>query len=97
MANASGFDREFERERELGAVVALQLLGRKRKGVPELAEEGEARVLIQARAEPEHAQARAVVQRRVLIHLLALKLEDLDVHLDEITGSLLFKQLQLRI
>src|SRR2546428_13984226 len=66
MADSKPLDREREGEGELVAVVALELVDPEGERPADLREESQARALVQTAVEPEHAKARAVVQRGVL-------------------------------
>jgi hypothetical protein len=65
-----------QRERKLDAVVALQLLDRKRQRASNLVEKMQARVLVEPRIQPEHSHARAVIQRRGPEDFLALHTDE---------------------
>jgi hypothetical protein len=68
--------------RELGAVVALQLLDGKGQGPPHFVEEVHARALVLLAVKPKDAKARAVIDGGVLVRLPSGELDDLHVHLD---------------
>lgn len=95
VANAVGLDGEAEGQRKLCPVVALELPNREREHLLELLKEVQAHVLIEPRIEAQDAEARAVVQCRVLEDSGPLQLDDLDVDLDGLSRLLFLKQLQL--
>src|SRR6266850_1499285 len=86
VANTCLLDGQREGQREFGTVVALQAAHRERHRAAEFRKEVEARALVQLSIEAEHAEARAIVQGSGLISLLAVDLDDLDVHLDGVAG-----------
>src|ERR1044071_6575610 len=61
-----GFDPQHEGEGELLPVVTLQLFDGEREGPPQLREKGQTRAGVQSPVEPQHAEARTVVQGGVL-------------------------------
>src|SRR5882724_1525555 len=95
VANPGALDRQDEGERELGAVVSLNLANRKREGPDELSEEAETREHVEPRIETQDPEAGAVVTGRVLVGLATRDPDDLDVNLDRLSWRRLLEQFQL--
>jgi hypothetical protein len=87
--------RAKEREGKLRTIVALESLDREGHGQPELREELQDRALIELAVEPEHPEARTVVEGGVLDGLLPIDLDDLGIDLDRVAGVRLLEQPEL--
>jgi len=86
MPDPSGFDPQHKGEGEFLPVVTLQPLDREGEGPMDLREEREARAVMQPPVEPQHAEARIVVQGGVLKRPAACDLHVLHLDLDRLAG-----------
>ena len=89
------FDAQYEGERELLPVVALQPLDGKREGLPELGEERQARAVMKPPVEAQHPEAGIVVQGGVLKGPAARDLHELHIDLNGLSGLRLLEELHL--
>jgi hypothetical protein len=76
-------------------VITLQPLDRKREGTPQLREEREARAMVQTAIEPQHAEARTVVQGGVLECPPPRDLHVLHVDLNRLARFRFFEEFHL--
>jgi hypothetical protein len=95
LTHAEVLARQRKRKRKFGPVVDLNLPDRERKRIGELAQERETRAVVLSSIQPQHPQARAVIDRCVLKPFRPAPRADLDVDLDRIAGTFFLKELQL--
>ena len=95
LADPGSFDAQYEGERELLPVVALQPLDGKREGLPELGEERQARAVMKPPVEAQHPEAGIVVQGGVLKGPAARDLHELHIDLNGLSGLCLLEELHL--
>src|SRR5262245_26150583 len=92
MLDAGLLDSEGKGDRELGAVVGLELAYRERQALAKLAQEGKARRFVAPAVQSEDAISGAVVQSRVLVAATFGRLDDLHVDLNGVPGLILLEQ-----
>src|SRR5437867_485849 len=95
MLDPAALYREDEGERELRAVIGLDLANGEWKGADDFGDEVQTGTHMEPAVEPQDPEAGAVVQGGVLVRLGPAHLDELHVNLDRLAGRGLLEQLEL--